>query len=66
MTLLCVVDLKNLLPPSSGKKNTVKMQVADSSEILVPVYQAKWRHIPENTNPDSRHREYLIPHKTSF
>jgi hypothetical protein len=32
-----MVDLKNLLHPSSEKKNTMTMQAAKSSEIIVPV-----------------------------
>jgi len=58
MTLLSVVGLKKLLP-FSGKKGT-----AGSSKTTVPVYQATWCHIPENTNPDARCRACLVPHKT--
>jgi hypothetical protein len=37
---------KNLLCPVSA----LKMEVEDSSETLVPIYQTMWHHSPENCN----------------
>jgi len=38
----------NLLPPSPD--SVFKMKVADSSEMLVTIYQTVRRHSPENRN----------------
>jgi hypothetical protein len=61
---LSVADLKNLLPQSLQKNNTAKMKETSFSEILLPVYQAIRRAIPEYINPDTRRRDYLVSHKT--
>jgi hypothetical protein len=37
----------------------LKMEVTDSSETMVMIYQTTWHHIPEKSNLHSFHSENL-------
>jgi hypothetical protein len=41
-----------------------QLEAADSSEMLVPIYQTVWHHIPEDNNLDVHCHENLISHAT--